>query len=184
MKTWPVCCFAVLTSAAKQQAGHVFTVGHAYKTLDDGFYMTPQTPLTNNMTLTPDQAARYVVRSFVSFVVVPLPWQIASLRELAYLPEQFAWYVMVGLAPFGIRRGWRRDPIATALLVGYILPTAAALALTNGNVGTMVRLRGVLIPYLAVLSALGGCDVLEAMASRRRTRDPGSSLAGLEGVRS
>ena len=175
---------AALTSAAKQQAGHVFTVGHAYKTLDDGFYMTPQTPLTNNMTLTPDQAARYVVRSFVSFVVVPLPWQIASLRELAYLPEQFAWYVMVGLAPFGIRRGWRRDPIATALLVGYILPTAAALALTNGNVGTMVRLRGVLIPYLAVLAAVGCCDVLEALTSRREARDPGSSLAGLEGVRS
>jgi hypothetical protein len=175
---------AALVSTAKQQAGHVFTVGHAYKTLDDGFYMTPQTPLTNNMTLTPDQAARYVVRSLVSFVVVPVPWQIASPRELAYLPEQFAWYAMVGLAPFGIRRGWRRDPIATALLVGYILPTAAALALTNGNVGTMVRLRGVLIPYLAVLAAVGCCDVLEAMASRGGARDPGSSLAGLEGIRS
>ena len=175
---------AALTSAAKQQAGHVFTVGHAYKTLDDGFYMTPQTPATSNMTLTPDQAARYVVRSVVSFVLVPLPWQIASLREVVYLPEQFAWYVIVALTPFGIRRGWRRDPLATALLVGYILPTAAALALTNGNVGTMVRLRGVLIPYLAVLAAVGCCDVLEAVRSRREARDPGSSLAGLEGVRS
>jgi len=175
---------AALETTAKQQAGHVFTVGHAYKTLDAGFYMTPQTPLTSNMTLTPDQAARYVVRSLVSFVVVPLPWQIASLRELAYLPEQFAWYAIVALTPFGLRRGWSRDPIATALLAGYILPTAAALALTNGNVGTMVRLRGVLIPYLAVLAALGFCDVLEALASRRRARDPGSPLAGLEGARS
>jgi hypothetical protein len=171
-----------LNGTAKQHAGHVFTVGHAYKTLDEGFYVNPQTPAASNLELTPAQAARYIVRSAVSFLVVPVPWQLTSTRELVYLPEQLAWYAMVLLAPFGVFAGWRRDPLVTALLVGSILPTATALALTNGNVGTMLRLRGVVIPYLAVLAALGFCEVLETLASRRRAIDVGSGLAGLEAM--
>jgi hypothetical protein len=173
---------AALEGTAKQHTGHVFTVGHAYKTLDEGFYMTPQPPGISNMTLTADEAARYVVRSAVSFVLVPVPWQIESTRELAYLPEQLLWYGIVLLAPFGVVAGWRRDPLVTSLLVGYILPTAAALALTNGNVGTMLRLRGVVIPYLAVLAGLGACHVLETLASRRHALDLGSRPTGFAGI--
>src|SRR5439155_2731684 len=169
-------------TTAKQHAGHVFTFGHPYKTLDEGFYVNPQTPASSNLTLTPDQAARYVVRSFVSLVVVPVPWQLATPRELAYLPEQLVWYAMLLLAPFGVVAGWRRNPLVTALLVGAVVPTAVALALTSGNIGTMLRLRGVTVPYLAVLTAVGGCDVLETLASRRAF-DSGTSLSGLEGIR-
>ena len=167
---------AALEGTAKQHAGHVFTVGHAYKTLDEGFYVNPQTPAASSLRLWPAQAARYVVRSAVSFVVVPVPWQLASARELAYLPEQLAWYAMVLLAPFGVVAGWRRDAFVTALLVGAIAPTAIALALTNGNVGTMLRLRGVIIPYLAVLAALGACVGLEALTSRRGLLDFGGRV--------
>src|SRR5207302_1719700 len=35
---------AALESTAKTHTGHVFTVGHAYKLLDAGFYLNPQTP--------------------------------------------------------------------------------------------------------------------------------------------
>jgi len=174
---------AALETTAKQHAGHVFTIGHPYKTLDEGFYVTPQTPASSSLTLTPDQAARYVVRSLVGLVVIPVPWQIATPRELAYLPEQLVWYTMVLLAPFGVVAGWRRDALVTALLVGAVVPTAVALALTSGNIGTMLRLRGVMVPYLAVLTAVGGCEVLETLASRRRAFDLGGSTAGLEGIR-
>jgi hypothetical protein len=43
----------------------------------------------------------------------------------------------------------------TALLAGFVIPTAAALALTNGNVGTLLRLRGTIIPYVLWISAVG-----------------------------
>src|SRR5206468_6259909 len=151
-----------------------------YKTLDEGFYVNPQTPASSSLTLTPDQAARYVVRSLVSLVLVPVPWQLATPRELVYLPEQLLWYAMVLLAPFGLVAGWRRDEFVTALLIGAVVPTAVALALTSGNVGTMLRLRGVMIPYLAVLTAVGGCDLLQTLASRRRTLDLGGSAPGFE----
>ena len=63
--------------------------------------------------------------------------------------------------------GWRRDPLVTCLLVGYVVPTACVLALTNGNVGTLLRLRGLVMPYVVWVSALGFCATLQMLARRR-----------------
>jgi hypothetical protein len=106
-----------LESTAKTHTGHVFTVGHAYKLLDEGFYFNPQTPAASTLTLTAGQAARYVLRGLVSFAVVPAPWQLASLRELVYLPEHLVWYTLLVLLPIGAVAGWRRDPLVTPYLV-------------------------------------------------------------------
>ena len=156
-----------LESTAKTHTGHVFTVGHAYKLLDEGFYFNPQTPSASTLTLTAGQSARYVIRALVSFAAVPAPWQLASLRELAFLPEQLLWYAMLGLLPVGVVAGWRRNPLVTCLLLGYIVPTAAVLALTNGNVGTLLRLRGLVTPYLVWVSAVGFCATLQMLARHR-----------------
>ena len=96
-----------------------------------------------------------MVRALATFIAVPLPWQLQSARELAYLPEQMAWYALVLLLPVGIVAGYRRDRLVTCTLVGYVAPTAVALALTNGNVGTLLRLRGLVVPYLAWISVVG-----------------------------
>jgi hypothetical protein len=157
-----------LTATAKQHTGHVFTVGHAYKTLDAKFYATVETPSTSHLRLTPAEAARYVLRSGFSFLTVPLPWQVATRSELAFLPEQLVWYVLVIGAIAGLVPAWRRDSWLTAFLAGYVLAMAAALALTNGNVGTLVRLRGLVTPFLAWLSALGGAVVLQRLLSGER----------------
>jgi hypothetical protein len=156
---------SALEVAAKTHAGHVFTVGHAYKLLDDAFYFNPVTAAASTWTLTASEAGRYVVRAAASFISVPLPWQLESTRELSYLPEQLIWYVMIALLPVGLVAGWRRDAVATSLLAGFVLPTAAALALTNGNVGTLLRLRGIVIPYLVWLSAVGFCAALQRLAA-------------------
>jgi hypothetical protein len=155
-----------LESAAKTHAGHVFTQGHSYKLLDAGFYMNPVTAAASSLTLTATEAARYVIRAAISFVVVPLPWELASARELTYLPEQLLWYVFIVLFPVGALSGWKRDPLATALFAGFVVPTAAALALTNGNVGTLLRLRGTITPYVIWISAVGFCAALQRYASR------------------
>ena len=155
---------SALESAAKTHAGHVFTVGHSYKLLDAGFYVNPVTAAASPLTLTAAEAARYLIRAGVSFVSVPLPWDLASTRELSYLPEQLLWYALVVLFPVGVVAGWKRDPLVTALLAGFVVPTAAALALTNGNVGTLLRLRGIVIPYVVWISAVGFFAALQRFA--------------------
>jgi hypothetical protein len=155
-----------LEGTAKTHTGHVFTVGHDYKLLDAGFYVNPQTPAASTLTLTNDEAARYLLRAASSFVVVPAPWHLQSARELAYLPEQMAWYTLVLLLPVGIVAGYRRDRLVTCMLVGYVAPTAVALALTNGNVGTLLRLRGLVVPFLAWVSAAGFCAVIDTLGQK------------------
>jgi hypothetical protein len=68
--------------------------------------------------------------------------------------------------PSGLVAGWRRDALVTAVLIGFVLPTAAALAFTNGNVGTLLRLRGLVTPYIAWISVLGFCVAANALAAR------------------
>jgi hypothetical protein len=159
-----------LEGAAKTHSGHVFTVGHSYKLLDDGFYVNPRTPVSSTLTLTRDQAARFVVRAAASFLMVPLPWQLQSSRELAYLPEQVAWYGLIMLLPIGVVAGCRRDRFVTCMLVGYAIPTATALALTNGNVGTLLRLRGLVVPYLVWIGAVGFFVVLGTIGQENKMR--------------
>jgi hypothetical protein len=150
------------TQAAQVHAGHVFTVGHAYKLLDAGFYMHPGTPEG----LTFEQSLRFVARAGASFLLTPLPWQVESRGELALLPEHVLWYVMLVLAPIGLVAGWRRDPLLTCMLAGYAIPTAVTLALTNGNVGTLLRLRALVTPQLAWIGALGLVAVAGVMLER------------------
>ncbi|MGH9385707.1 MAG: hypothetical protein ACRD2N_15615 [Vicinamibacterales bacterium] len=152
---------------AKIHAGHVFTVGHAYKLMDEGFYINPGIGPVWDISLTEPQALRFLIRAGVSFVVTPLPWEMASRAELAFLPEHALWLVQLALVPIGVAAAWRRDRLVTSILIGYVIPIAAAVALTNGNVGTLLRLRGLVSPYLAWLSALGLLVVAEAILSRR-----------------
>jgi hypothetical protein len=156
-----------ITSTAKTHAGNVFTVGHAYKLMDPGFYMTPENPSVWDVKLTEPQAARFVLRAAASFLLTPLPWEMRSIGELAFMPEHMLWYVVLLFLPAGIAAGWKRDSLVTAVILGYALPTAAAIALTNGNVGTLLRLRGLVTPYLLWLSALGIVAAANHLAASR-----------------
>lgn len=154
-----------IESAARVHGGHVFTTGHAYKLLDEGFYKNPAAPASWPLELTAVQAARFVVRAAIAFVTIPWPWQMRSLGEFAYLPDQLIWYLMLIGLPAGVVAGWRRDPWTVALLVGFAVPIAAAVALTNGNVGTLLRLRGLVTPYLIWLGVLGLLVMANALAA-------------------
>jgi hypothetical protein len=156
-----------ITSAAKMHAGHVFTIGHAYKLLDEGFYMHPGTPMAWQLELTDGQAARFLIRAAKSFLVTPWPWEMMSRSELLFLPEHLVWLLIVAFAPIGVAAGARRDWLITSLLVGFVLPTAAALAVTTGNVGTLLRLRGIVSPYLIIVAAVGALSVAEYLLGRR-----------------
>jgi hypothetical protein len=129
--------------------------------------MNPGTPSAWPITLTDAQAARFMIRATRSFLFTPWPWEIASRSELAFLPEHMFWLLIVLLAPIGAVAGWRRDPLITSLLIGFVLPTAAALAITNGNVGTLLRLRGLVSPYLIWIAVVGGLSVAEYLLTRR-----------------
>lgn len=140
----------------------VNTPGYAYTILDPGFYARQEAVAE----MTFREGVRYVAGSFAAYLVVPLPWQMQSRTALIYLPEQIVWYLLLLLAPAGLIAGFRRDAQLTALLAAYAAAAAVLVALTSGNVGTLVRHRGLAVPYLLWLSVLGACETVTLLTAR------------------
>jgi hypothetical protein len=157
--------------AAKQHFGHIATPGYVYKLLDQRQYEG----LTVVDELEFGEAARFVVRALTRYVTVPFPWEVQSTAALLYLPEQLLWYVIVALSPIGIVGAFRRDLVVASLLLGYTLLGTVTVALTSGNIGTLVRHRGVALPYLVWLSAVGACDLVRWIAQPARRQHPGGA---------
>ncbi|HIA49098.1 MAG TPA: hypothetical protein EYN90_00705 [Acidobacteria bacterium] len=167
----------VLRGTAAVHLGHATSPGHAYRLLDDSFYTTtslsrasaidPGSPDKASATLTIKELTQYAVRSAVAFLVVPLPWDAVSWSELILVPQQVVWYLMVPLAMVGVVAGFRRDVLVTLLLVGCIVVAAVPISLSNGNIGTLVRHRDTVVPFVVWLSGLGAVSLTGWLASRR-----------------
>lgn len=139
--------------------GHVKTPGRAYRLLDPEFY-TRQDRVDINYgeaarTMEGDDIARYLIRAALSFLLVPLPWQVSSWPAVAYLPQQVIWCVLVLFAATGALAGLRRDRFTTLFLLCTLLIAAGAVVLTSGNIGTFVRHRDMTLAPVAWLSGLG-----------------------------
>ena len=72
--------------------------------------------------------------------------------------------------PVGIAAAWRRDRLCASLLVGYIVPMAALLAVINGNVGTVVRLRELVMRFVVWIAALGFVVLVQQLVARDEPR--------------
>jgi hypothetical protein len=159
--------------AAITHLGHVNTTGYAYKLLDPYFYTRFN---DNNVRyMTREDAMRFAVRAAISFVTVPLPWQMQSTAALALLPQQILWYISVFAAFIGLIAGFRRDPLLTMILACNIAIGWVAISLHNGNIGTLVRIRDMVVPFVGWLASLGVCAAIEralAAAQRGAERSP------------
>jgi hypothetical protein len=158
--------YTAVQAAAGQHWGHVATAGWVYKLLDDRLYPDR----SEIMDLHADEALRFLVRAVERYVTVPLPWEARSAATLAYLPEQLFWYFLVALFFPGVVCSLRRDSLVAGLLFGYAIIAALMIALTSGNVGTLIRHRGLALPYIVWLSAVGGCELLAVARGRAGAR--------------
>jgi hypothetical protein len=156
--------YTSIQSAARQHWGHVATQGYVYPLLDQRFY-DDRSEIAD---LRFGETMRFLVRAGVGYITVPLPWKVQSRAALAYLPEQIVWYVLVVLAPLGLVTSFRRDAVVTGLLLGHAVVAAVTVAVTSGNIGTMVRHRGLVLPYLVWISAVGACELMTRVAYPRR----------------
>jgi hypothetical protein len=154
----------VVRDAVRYHAGHILTVGQTYQMVDPLYYYDWPAIFA----IGPRESVQYVARSVVHYVVEPLPWVERSRAMLFYVPEQAAWWAMLIVLPFGIAAGLKADALLTATLLSHAAAIGMMVALTSGNVGTLIRHRGLIFPYLVWLVALGGCRLLEWFAGHTR----------------
>lgn len=156
---------SLLGTTVRNHIGHVKTPGWGYKVLDPDIY-SRQDLNTYTNAFEADVAARYVLRAAASFVLVPLPWKAASPSAVAHIPEQVAWYLIVLLAVVGTGAGLRQAPQLTCMLLCIIMLTGAAIALTSGNVGTLIRHRAMVLFPTAWLGGVGAHALVRFVAAR------------------
>ncbi len=142
---------SVFRDAAMKHWGHINTPGQSYRLMDAEFYIDRKSVAE----MTPRDAGRYVIGAFWSYATVPLPWQVESRSALAYVPEHVLWIVLLLLTPIGAIAALRVDAVLGSLLIMHGGAAAAMVALSGGNVGTLVRHRGLAMPYFAWLAGLG-----------------------------
>jgi len=165
--------YFAIQRAARQHWGHVETKGWVYELLDPRFYGDVSS--VSDMQFR--DSALYVARAFERYVTVPWPWEVQSRAMLADIPEQVIWYGLVLLLPAGLIASFRRDAMLTGLLFGTALVSIVAVALTSGNVGTLVRHRSLAIPYLVFLSLAGLCELLSRVRMHATDAEPALTKA-------
>jgi len=157
--TFQVRAWTTVREFTRIHLGHITTPGYTYKLLDPRLYDVD----VDLRSITVPEEMRFVARAFTAYVVQPTPWSIQSRATLAYLPEQVVWYLLVLLVPAGIVAAARRDLLLTSVLVMYAVAAAVMVALTGGNVGTLVRHRGLALPYLVWFGGLGASRLVASI---------------------
>jgi hypothetical protein len=148
--------------SAMYHAGHVISSGVSYRLIEPRYYLDRR--LIPSMP--PREAAVYVARSVAHYLAEPLPWRRDSTAIRAYVPEQVVWYALVLLVPIGLGAGLHRDPLLTSLLAAHAGAVIMMVAMTSGNIGTLIRHRGLVLPYLAWLAGLGAVGLIRVAVQR------------------
>jgi hypothetical protein len=160
----PVVKDAVLYQIRQMAATHIGFVnspGPAYRLLDDDFYALRR----SKDDLTIDEAWRFVAGAVREFVLMPRPWAPHSRNEIAMVPQQLIWYGLLIFSVPGLVAGLRRDTLVTGLLIGTALVGAAAIAPASGNVGTLIRHRDMIVPFVVWIGVLGAIVTMNQCAA-------------------
>lgn len=91
----------------------------------------------------------------LALLVAPFPLLARTSGELLAAPEMLVWYATLALAAIGVRQldDGARARFAYGLLVAAMI--AGVLSLFEGNLGTLVRHRAMVIPFVVALAGVG-----------------------------
>lgn len=156
---------ALTQTAALRHYFHTVSVGHFYRLLDVQYY-PPNAAAFNAADL--GASSRFLIRAAARFITAPEPWMLRPGFELVVIPQQMIWYVLVVCAACGVWYGMKRDRLLTSLFAGLCVGSWLLIGPTSGNIGTLIRHRDSLMPWVVWLSAVGAVSVVPAMPARIR----------------
>lgn len=108
-------------------------------------------------------AIQYLPRGVLYVIGAPVPVAAHTLQDAATIPEMLMWYLCEMFALWGMLVLLRERRFEYAYGVLALVAIGVVLSLFEGNVGTLVRHRGMMIPFVAVLSAVGFARLLNRL---------------------
>jgi hypothetical protein len=104
---------------------------------------------------TPVAAVTYLPRGLLVFMLGPFPWQFSAATQFVVIPDLVAWWFMLPSFVRGLRHGWSLISRRMLVLILPALAVSALLALSVGNLGTVVRERAQTLVLVLPIVALG-----------------------------
>ena len=153
--------------ALVRHIGHVKSTGISYKAADERFYRGERlVPYT----MTGREGVRFLTLSAIYFFIAPLPQHIASVTGTLFIPLHLVWCGLLVLALFGVPDALRRDALVTWISIGYVLAGLVTIAPNSGNIGTLIRHRDMVVPFVIGLGSVGLMRLM-AVVSRQSESD-------------
>ena len=112
-------------------------------------------------------------------LLLPVVPGFAPPRQLATIPDTLAFDAVLVLAVFSLLRSPRPSSLAWLVLAAYATILLAGLSIGSTNLGTALRHRSTLVPWLAVLAAPGLVHVARYVWGGRQFAAIRSTAQGL-----
>lgn len=137
-----------LRFAVYRHTGYVVGTGMVYRYLPEEFYPnTARTP-------TPVVLSR-IPRAVSYYLLEPLPTRAGDWFVALLIPQMILWYFLLPLALIGAATGLRWNPWNCFFLEVSLFAWIVMGALSNANIGTLIRLRDMVTPIVLLFAAAG-----------------------------
>lgn len=110
----------------------------------------------------------YLPRGLSYVIGAPFPWDVLTPSRWALAAELAVWYPTVAFGLLGLVGVWRRRLFEAALPLMLGVALTGVLSLTEGNLGTLIRHRAMLVPFAVFFAAVGFWDARSTLPRRLR----------------
>lgn len=130
---------------------YVNSGGESYKILPNQYYdYLRKLP---EHTLSFQEHIQIISKGVYHLLVEPKPWGTWTLKTWLFLPQTLLWFLLLSLSIYGLY-DFLCHRYGPSLFV-YFLPLCLGLAISSGNIGTMIRHRDILTPLFLIMGAFG-----------------------------
>lgn len=148
--------------------GHLSAVGHKYDLLIFG----PEITLYNGF-----EQLIFTLNAWYHLIFEPLLSSVMSARLLLFYPLKIAWVILCFLASLGFISAFRYKADCRKeylLLLLFFVLVGSVLAISSGNIGTMLRHRGIIEPVVFIFATYFICFKLKPAVSNIKSFANGS----------
>lgn len=131
--------------------GHVGTGGATYRVLDHAYYANAD--LLNRISYF--SMLKVSLKSMYYFMLEPLLGRFSDSAFLCLFPQVVLWYFLLPFMFIGVLISLSKNFIAALTVLIYSLLSSMAIALSSGNVGTLLRHRDYVSAFFLMLAAIG-----------------------------
>jgi len=137
-----------LRQGVYRHIGYVGGTGMVYRYLPEKFY-----PYV--IPAPPGVIARAIPNAVTHYLLEPTLSRAGDRFVTLLVPQMILWYFLLPLALIGVAAGLRWKPWNCCFLVLLLFAWVVMGALSNANIGTLIRLRDMVTPIILLFAAAG-----------------------------